>query len=437
MQNDLLHTLSASGLLLEGDHVVCAVSGGADSMALLWALWLSRHRLSIRVSAAHFNHGLRGAESQRDAQFVRDFCRKNGIPLQVGQGDVPAWAAQHGQSIEQAARQLRYGFLSSLPHDKIATAHTANDNAETILLNLISGTGLRGLGGIPPVRGTIIRPFLSVTREEILAFLNQHQIPHMEDSTNQQDNARRNRIRHDLLPLILWENPAWLSTVQATARQLRQEDDILRQQAELHLQASRQDDGYRVSRLRAIPDGMRQRCLRLMLERQGASRPGHRHVQLLEQLIAGNQPSGMVSLCNGLCAQRQYDLLRFSSPEPLPFSPVAVVPEGVTRTAQWEIQCHPAERVVNTDRVFTVVPKGQIVARPRQQGDLLHLPGGSKSVKKLMIDRKIPRLLRNCLPVLEDEGGILAVYRLGADQQRIGLTGAVQITIQNLKEDEL
>ena len=162
-----------------GDTVVCAVSGGADSMALLWGVYLLKDPLGIRLEAAHFNHRLRGTESDRDEAFVREFCDRFDIPLHVGGGTVTAGK----KGLEAAARDARYAFLRTLP-GRIATAHTADDNAETVLMHLVRGTGLKGLGGIAPVNGKLIRPMLTVTRQQVLAFLEEYHIPHIEDSSN-------------------------------------------------------------------------------------------------------------------------------------------------------------------------------------------------------------------------------------------------------------
>ena len=153
-------------LITPGDSIVCAVSGGADSMALLWALYLLKDEWDLNLSAAHFNHRLRGAESDRDEAFVRDFCAGYGIPLYVGSGEI----VPGKKGLEAAARDARYAFLRTLP-GKVATAHTADDNAETILMHLVRGTGLKGLGGISPTSGNVIRPMLNVTRADVEGFL--------------------------------------------------------------------------------------------------------------------------------------------------------------------------------------------------------------------------------------------------------------------------
>ncbi len=202
MQNKLLAFLREQQMLQAGDRVICAVSGGADSVALLFAMYLLRQQLGIQVEAAHFNHHLRGDESDRDEAFVRSFCQDYDIQLHVGGETVVAGE----KGLEAAARDARYAFLKSLP-GKIATAHTADDNAETVLMHLIRGTGLQGLGGIRPMQGQLIRPMLRITRQEVLAFLEQWNLPHVEDSSNESDAFLRNRIRHHVMPLLYQENP--------------------------------------------------------------------------------------------------------------------------------------------------------------------------------------------------------------------------------------
>ena len=166
MLNKLLGTIRKYDMIAPGDEIVCAVSGGADSVALTFAMYLLKDKLDIRLSAAHFNHHLRGEESDRDEKFVKEFCDRYDIPLYLGGGEVKPGK----KGLEAAARDARYAFLRSLP-GKIATAHTADDNAETVLMHLVRGTGLKGLGGIAPVRGRIIRPMLEITRRQVLEFL--------------------------------------------------------------------------------------------------------------------------------------------------------------------------------------------------------------------------------------------------------------------------
>ena len=162
MLNKMLAALRRYEMVQPGDRVICAVSGGADSMALLWGMFLLREKLGIILEAAHYNHNLRGEESKKDAEFVRSFCEFHDIPLHLGEGNVTPGK----KGLEAAARDARYAFLRSL-NGTIATAHTADDNAETVLMHLVRGSGLRGLGGVTPKSDGLIRPMLDVTRAQV------------------------------------------------------------------------------------------------------------------------------------------------------------------------------------------------------------------------------------------------------------------------------
>ena len=212
MRDNILRYLRENGLIDPGATLVCAVSGGKDSVCLLHVMLSLQKELSITVEAAHLNHQLRGAESDRDEAFVRNLCDSLGVRLTVSRADVLSRCKQTGESVEEAARVLRYQFFESLGKP-VATAHTQDDNLETVLLNLVRGTALRGLCGIPPKRGKIIRPMLCVSRAEVETYLEQHALSHVEDSTNASSLPLRNRLRHEVVPLLMRENPKLSSTV--------------------------------------------------------------------------------------------------------------------------------------------------------------------------------------------------------------------------------
>ena len=257
MNRNILDFIRSYHMISPGDHVICAVSGGKDSMALLHLMLELQDTLSITVSAAHFNHQLRGAESQRDADFVAAHCSRLHISLFRGQGDVAAYAAAHGIGTEEAARILRYDFFASLsPDAKIATAHHAQDNLETMLMHLLRGCSLHGLSGIPPVRGRLIRPLLLTPPEALADYLEKNNIPHVEDSTNRLDDSQRNRLRHHVIPLLLAENPNLLSSASGLCLQLGQADQYLDLCAEKHYTQLCQNNALCCSRLQALPEIM-------------------------------------------------------------------------------------------------------------------------------------------------------------------------------------
>ena len=405
MLNKLQLFITEQELVQPGEEVVCAVSGGADSVALLFALYLLKEKLQIRLSAAHFNHHLRGAESDQDQAFVEDFCSRYDIPLYKGGAAVETGP----KGLEAAARDARYGYLKTLP-GKIATAHTADDNAETVLMHLIRGTGLKGLGGIAPKSGKLIRPMLTVTRQDVMAFLQEWNLPHVEDQSNHTDQFLRNRLRHHVMPLLNRENPRLAENVSAMAMQLRQEEHYLSRQVELT---------DRVSVLREMDPALRNRALESFLRQQGVKEPQREQIQLLKCLVFSNNPSARGAFPGGITIGREYDrLLRLPQQEA---PDTAQLTLGSQKLPQWKLEIHvsQAQSLEQGKTVFTVQPEGKIVVRSRLPGDRIRLPGGSKTLKKLFIDEKIPAWERPFLPVLADEKGVLAVVGIGVNLDRV------------------
>ena len=405
MLNKLLEFIRRYGLISPGDRVICAVSGGADSVALLFAMYLLRERLDITLEAAHFNHRLRGEESDADEAFVKELCGRYDIPLHLGSGRI----LPGKKGLEAAAREARYAFLRSLP-GKIATAHTADDNAETVLLHLVRGTGLKGLGGISPMNGNVIRPMLTVTRREVEAFLSEYALPHREDSTNATDLFLRNRIRRNVMPLLLQENPSLAENLSDMALGLREDEDYLSQMAGETLPG--------VTELREMHPALRARALERFLKENGVSEPEKRHIALLEQLVFSDKPSARADLPGGITVARRYDTLVVLG-EAQPLSERVLEGSLELPKLGLRVVCAEADTIVNTPDTFTVVPEGRIVVRSRLPGDRIRLSGGTKSLKKLFIDRKIPASERLRIPIIADEAGVLGVWSIGADQNRI------------------
>ena len=421
MLNKLERFLRQYNMVQPGDSVVCAVSGGADSIALLFAMYLLRDKLKIAVSAAHFNHHLRGEESDRDEAFVRGFCERYDITLHVGEGQVTPGK----KGLEAAAREARYSFLRKIP-GKIATAHTADDNAETVLMHLIRGTGLRGLGGITPICGALIRPMLDISRQEVISFLEEYHLDYIQDSSNDTDAFLRNRLRHHVMPLLKAENPSVAHNVSAMALRLRQDEEVLSQLA----------DGvqFDIPTLRCLSPAVRRRALSRFLEDSGISEPEAEHVLLAEKLVFSPKPSARASFPGGVVIGRNYDRLERVSEitiiEPLQlYCPSEIVLENL----ELRVIVEKAQSFVNTTEVFTVTTDEAIVLRARQPGDTMRLSGGEKELKKLFIDRKIPASVRNQIPVLSDSKGVLGVYGIGANRDRTATElPAVQIHFENL-----
>lgn len=413
MLNKLPAFIRRYEMLRPGDQVTCAVSGGADSMALLFALYLLKEKLQISLSAAHYNHGLRGEESDRDEAFVRTFCDRFEIPLYCNRGQVKPGP----KGLEAAAREARYAFFETIP-GKIATAHTADDNAETVLMHLVRGTGLKGLGGITPIRGNIIRPMLSVTRQEVLAFLEEYHVSFVTDSSNETDAFLRNRIRHRVMPLLNEENPRLAENLSAMALSLRQDEEALEALAGEELPP--------VSQLRQLPPALQSRLLAAFLERSGVKEPESAHIQLAGSLVYSQNPSARAQFPGGVTIERNYDALTVLTPGDCWQSVCLPVP-GSVQLHGYEITC----TLEKTEEGFTVQPSGNMYLRSRAEGDTIRLPGGTKSLKKLFIDKKIPASKRSAVPVLADDAGVLAVCGIGANLDRV-CTDGVNIVIKNL-----
>ena len=445
-------------MLPPGGTVLCAVSGGADSMCLLH--WLSR-REGITLHAAHFDHRLRGAESEGDAAFVRGWCAQAGIPFHLGQADVAAEAARRGQGIEETARELRYAFLEETAAETgaavIATAHNADDNAETLLLRLARGSGLQGLTGIPPRRGKVVRPLLTTPRAEILAYLEAELLPHREDSSNSDEAYARNRVRAQVMPVLRSLNPRFPETCAASLRSLRADNDYLNAQAAMMDRYARwaEDDlVIEAHYIADLPAALAPRAVRRLLERMGdgAMDCSAAHLNGIVELCRGDDPSAVLCLPHGRLAQRIYrDLLLTTQTAPLPpLTPTPLNFQGETAPENSRYTCR-CERAVCPQE-----PKAGIwyfrsdalgpdaLLRPRQPGDALSLPGrdGTKTVKKWLIDAKVPRRFREQLPVLADGDGPAALAGFGPEERRLARPGEDSWAItffqtKTEKDDEL
>lgn len=424
MLNKLLSFLREQDMVQPGDTVIAAVSGGADSVALLFALYLLKDKLDITLEAAHFNHNLRGEESLRDEDFVRTLCDRYDIPLHVGSGMVIAGK----KGLEAAARDARYGFLRTLS-GKIATAHTADDNAETVLMHLVRGTGLKGLGGITPIHGNVIRPMLSCTRTDVEAFLEEWCLQHIEDSSNGRDDFLRNRIRRHVMPLLKEENPRLAENLSRMALRLREDEQCLSNQSDFETLPT-------VESLKAMPPALRSRVLEKFLKKSGVKEPEDKHISAAEALLFSGKPSARVELPGGVTIARRYDRLEALKAQDALEETVLACP-GETEVSGYRIRIAEAAKLQNGLDTFTVCPVGQITLRSRRSGDEIRLSGGSKSLKKLFIDRKIPAADRNRIPVLCDALGILGVYGLGVHQDRAAKEfPAMTITIENTEKGE-
>lgn len=451
-------------MLPRGSKVLCALSGGADSVCLLHLLYRLRPVLGIRLAAAHYNHGLRGEESLRDERFVEELVQQccgpdrtvtpalPGVELAVGRGDVAAAARDTGRGVEETAREMRYDFLQQtaqrLGCTVIATAHNADDNAETMVMNLLRGTGLRGLGGIPPVRDGIVRPLLTTTRGEIEDYLRTQGLTWVEDSTNGDDRYFRNRVRHQVLPALRAAAPDCDRKLMAAAEKLRRDEAYLQRLADEALSGAEERGGQlRVpaAAVGELDDVLALRCARRLMTRVrgGDSRCTAAHLQAIVELCRGADPSGQADLPGGLKARREYDTLVLERAGSAPDPEERPLPmPGELSWGRWQIRCRREEYAGRPNGPWDFWLEGEIPALTvdrRRVGDELALPGRrSKRVKKWLIEEKIPAAQRDGLPVLRRGETVAAVGGLGPDRAAAAAGGTawhIQITPALPEED--
>ena len=421
MLNKLLAFIRKYQLIAPGDRVIAALSGGADSVALTFALYLLKEKLDFTLEAAHFNHNLRGKDSDADEAFVREFCHRYDIPLHIGSAQVVSGK----KGLEAAARDARYAWMRTLP-GKVATAHTADDNAETVLLHMIRGSGLKGLGGIPPVNGTIIRPMLLVTRTDVEDFLNEWCLSHVEDATNGEDTFQRNRIRHHVMPLLYRENPRIGENLSRMALGLRVEEDCLCQMADYEALPD-------VDTLKGKHPALRRRMLARFLKESGVREPEESHIAQAEALLYSPKPSAKANLPGGVTIARNYGRLE-ALPQQRPLEETPLPVPGCIEVSGYRVTIAVAEEIRNSKDTFTVCPQGALTLRSRRSGDAIRLSGGTKRLKKLFIDCKIPAAQRERIPVLCDELGILGVYGFGTNLDRTAAAlPCVTVHIEKIK----
>jgi len=419
LEKKLLAFADGYDMLPRGARVLAAVSGGADSVCLLLLLKSVAEERGLILSAGHYNHCLRDEESDGDEAFVKDLCERLGVPFFSGRGDVRAEAERTGESIEEAARRLRYAFLrEAAAGGKIATAHTASDNTETILLNLTRGAGTRGLAGIPPVRGDIIRPMLSLTRPEVEAYLREKGQPCREDSTNASDDYTRNRLRHRVLPVLREINPALDTLALGSSRVLRADDEYLTEEARRFLAENARDGRVEAEKLAALPFAVASRVVREL----GGPGLSLSHVESVLALAEGRNPSAETYIPGGRVWREYGDIVFGRREKDSPtFSPVALRPgETAVLETGARVFCEkrPFSPKINKSFNSFIFKSenvcGTITVRPRRPGDRFTPEKGcGKTLKKLFIEKKIPVSKREAVPVVADERGILAVAGIG------------------------
>ena len=409
-------------MLSENDTVVCGLSGGADSVALLLALYELKEKLNITVESVHVNHCLRGAESDRDEMFCRELCKRLGIAFQAVSCDVKGFSVSENISTEEAARKLRYKiFEEHSKGKKLATAHNANDNLETVIHNLTRGTGVKGLAGIPVKRGNIIRPLLTVTRQEIEDFLKKRGQEYVTDSTNLTDDYTRNKIRHRVIPILNELNNSVNETSVNTINAIREENDLIESVVSEAEKKCR--NGNCLCGLSKFHPVIRKRCIAHLITENSLPYSFSRLEEADNILMNG----GKINLSNDIYLVSSNNKLELKvisqEKEKSVFMPLSIGKNQPTEncTVMCELlDCDNLKKIeaVHKNSTFYVADydkiRGRLIVRTRKFGDKIKLKGRNftSSIKKL-INERIPAEERHDLLFIEDEDGTVLAEKLG------------------------
>ena len=415
--------------------VLCALSGGADSVALLWGLCALREKAGLFVCAAHLNHGLRGTLAARDEAFCRALCARAGVPLAVGAADCRALARAAGKGVEEAAREARYAFLFRAAEEAgcgwVLTAHHAGDPAETVLFHLLRGAGAAGLGGVPARRGRLLRPLLECKKADLLAVARDSGWGHVEDETNDDQNYARNRLRA-LGAELAKINAGWEQNICRAAALLREDDEALCAWAARERAALAKGEGLDAGGLAALPAAVQGRVVRLLCKERGIAKDLQRaHVLAVCGLL---EKGGRASLPCGLTAAVEGGVLRVG-PRPAGREgkapgfggagcclPLALPGETAT---PWGVllarRVRAPEGLSLRDRFCCVAPEGALVGavvRQRRPGDVIFPLGGpgKKKLQDFYVDRKVPQALRR-LPVVAVGAEVLFAVGAGVSER--------------------
>jgi len=420
-----------------GDRVIVAVSGGPDSICLLDALNGLSEELKIDLVVAHYNHGLREAEDEAETRLVQDIAKSMKLPFETEKANH---LKHNDSSVEERARDARYAFLERVRErhsaGKIALGHNMHDQAETVLMRLIRGSGPPGLAGIPPIRDKrIIRPLIEVNREEIMDYLKARQLPYALDSSNIDTRFLRNRIRLELLPIMLDYQPQLIDQLGRLSNIIREEDIFMESLASdwIEKEAERDAEGHIsvfLSSFISLPGALRNRVARHILNKIGGNlrRIEYDHILSVSDLAVSESPQAMIDLPNGLTVRKVYDRLEFiSRPEEIfqEYSynmegPGTIYLEAIDRTVMIEekgggikdIDCTSEAKVyLDADKI-----QYPLIIRNFRPGDRFIPLGmkGHKKVKDFFVDLKIPSRIRALTPILTSRDNIVWIcgYRI-------------------------
>lgn len=453
LEQKALCALRQYSLFSQGDRIAVGVSGGADSVALLRFLAALRPQFGWDLVVCHIHHGLRGAEADRDECFVRALAEQLGLPCAVSRIDAAALALRDHISVEEAGRMARYAFFAQTAGEggRIATAHTLDDSIETVLMNLVRGTGLRGLCGIPRIRGNIVRPLLDCTRAEVEDYLGALGQPYCTDSTNLTDVYTRNRIRHDILPRLCALNPNFPGAMARMLPRLAAQQaltDCLAAQSAQQLHAA--CGGLSRQGLSALPEPVCDRLLLRLLEQNRLPVSAAAVERMTETLRTGGKLD-LAARSWFFVAQGELAAVIYAPPGGIPPVPVPLpqeeTPVILPFSPQKSLKLTLCNKIVaNTSEKFNISLlkyaidcdriKGYSFMRTRRPGDTFIIGKKQLSLGEAWAAAGIPALLRPALMVLADEQGVLWAEGIGSSSRAAVTENTKQYVIIECQEEK-
>ncbi len=439
-EKNVLCTIKKYNMIKSGEKILVALSGGADSVSLLCALSILRSPLSLSLAAIHVNHGIRGAEADRDEEYCKKICAELGAEFFCERVNIPQIAKDEKISEELAGRKLRYKIFHELKEkisaDKIAVAHNKNDSAETVIMKLVRGCSLNGLRGIAPINGSVVRPLIETSREDIEKYLGEKNIPFMQDSTNESDAYTRNIIRNEVMPLLKRINPSVVSTIFNDSKNIACDDDFINDYAkELYNDCIAKNNCDIIVNFggKGLHNCIKKRIIlyTVFLLKGDKNDIEQKHIDMILRCDEAGRTGKSFDIGCGITVRTEYGKLVFSRKSESEIG-------GSKNTAAVQLCKFPCElnlggysikcEITGNNDIsdssyvyidYDKLARGRITLRARREGDSFSPSGmkGEKKLKKFFIDAKLPPAVRNSIPLLCTDDKIAAILgmRVGAD----------------------